>query len=89
VLTNIYEKWDEVYVAAVGDLKTGKLTGGYQAYGYHTQGAHGADLLYNESRPFNPAVPAAVIAEIDGLKKKFTSGELKVKPSKDDARGGA
>lgn len=89
VLTNIYEKWDEVYVAAVGDLKAGKLTGGYHAYGYHTPGAHGADLLYNESRPFHPAVPAPVIAEIDGLKKKLTSGALKVKPSKDDARGGA
>ncbi len=89
VLTNIYEKWDEVYVAAVGDLKAGKITSGYHVYGYHTPGAHGADLLYNEQRPFNAAVPAAVVAEIDATKKKFTSGDLKVKPTKDDARGGA
>jgi simple sugar transport system substrate-binding protein/basic membrane protein A len=89
VLTNISEKWDEVYVAAVGDLKAGKITSGYHVYGYHTAGAHGADLLYNEQRAFNAAVPAAVVAEIDGVKKKFTSGELKVKPMKDDARGGA
>src|SRR5207247_4727839 len=79
VLTNIYEKWDEVYVAAVGDLKGGKITSGYHVYGYNTPGAHGADLLYNEGRPYNAAVPAAVVAEIDGVKKKFTSGEPRVK----------
>ena len=89
VLTNIYEKWDEVYVAAVGDLKGGKITSGYHVYGYNTPGAHGADLLYTEGRPYNAAVPAAVAAEIDGLKKKLASGELKVKPTKEDARGGA
>ncbi|MBM3221866.1 MAG: BMP family ABC transporter substrate-binding protein [Candidatus Rokubacteria bacterium] len=89
VLTNINEKWDEVYVAAVGDLKGGKITGGYHAYGYHTPAARGADLQYNEQRGFNTAVPAAVATEIEGLKKKMASGELKVKPTKDDARGGA
>jgi simple sugar transport system substrate-binding protein/basic membrane protein A len=91
VLTNIYEKWDEVYVAAVHDLKAGKLAG-YHAYGYNTagpQGTTGGELLYTEQRAFNPAVPAAVVSEIEGLKKKIASGELKVKPTKDDARGGA
>jgi basic membrane protein A len=92
VLTNIYEKWDEVYVTAVHDLKAGKLTGGYHAYGYNTagpQGTTGGELLYSEQRPYNAAVPAAVAAELDGLKKKFATGELKVRPTKEDARGGA
>jgi basic membrane protein A len=89
VLTNIYEKWDEVYVAAVGDLKAGKITSGYHAYGYNTAGAHGADLIYDEKRGYNAAVPAAIVAEIDVLKKKFATGDLKVKPAKEDARGGA
>ena len=89
VLTNIYEKWADVYVTAVQDLRAGKLTTAYVAYGYHTSGTSGADLLYTEGNGFNPAVPAAVVAEIDALKKKFASGALKVTPAKDDARGGA
>ena len=88
VLTNIYEKWAEVYVTAVHDLRAGKLISGYVAYGYNTPGTSGADLLYSESRAYNPAVPAAVITEIDGVRKKFASGSLKVTPTKDDARGG-
>jgi basic membrane protein A and related proteins len=89
VLTNIYEKWADVYVTAVHDLRAGKLTTAYVAYGYHTPGTSGADLLYTEGNGFNPAVPAAVVTEIDALKKKFASGALKVTPAKDDARGGA
>jgi basic membrane protein A and related proteins len=89
VLTNVYEKWAEVYVTAVHDLRAGQLIAGYVAYGYNTPGTSGADLLYLEGRAYNPTVPAAVITEIDGLKKKFASGALKVTPTKDDARGGA
>src|SRR5215471_6473332 len=89
VLTNISEKWAEVYATAVTDLRAGKLTTGYVGYGYHSAGTTGADLLYGEGKAFNAAVPAAVVAEIDGLKKKLASGALKVAPVKDDARGGA
>lgn len=89
VLTNIAENWADVYVTAVHDLRAGKLASGYVAYGYHTSGTTGADLLYVDGRGFNPAVPAAVASEIDGIKKKFASGALKVTPAKDDARGGA
>jgi simple sugar transport system substrate-binding protein/basic membrane protein A len=89
VLTNIDERWSDVYVAAVTELRAGHLTGGYVAYGYHSKATTGADLAYTAQRGFHPAVPAAVIAEIEALKKKIASGELKVKPTKDDAKGGA
>jgi len=88
VLTNVSENWADVYVTAVKDLRAGKLSSGYVAYGYNTPGTTGGDLLYTETRAYNPAVPAVVIAEIDSLKKKFASGALKVTPTKDDARGG-
>ena len=89
VLTNIAEKWGEVYVAAVMDLKAGKLAGNYVAYGYNSSGTTGADLLYLADRALNPAVPAAVAAELDALKKKMAAGELKPKPTKEDAHSGA
>jgi len=89
VLTNIYEKWPEIYAATAADLKAGKLAAGYLAFGYHTPATSGAELMYSEGRGLNAAVPAAVVAEIDGLKKKFAAGTLKVAPTKDDARSGA
>ena len=55
-----------MYVAAVGDLKAGKFTAGYHAYGYNTPGTSGADLLYSEQRAFNAAVPAAVVTRSTG-----------------------
>jgi simple sugar transport system substrate-binding protein/basic membrane protein A len=87
VLTNIDEKWADIYAAAVTDLRAGKLTGHYIAYGYNTP-TGGADLHYTAERALNPAVPAAVAAELETVKKKLASGEIKVKPTKDDARGG-
>ena len=89
VLTNINEKWDDVYVAAVGDLKANRIKTSHHVYGYHTPAARGADLQYNDKRAYNDAVPGPVIEEIDGLKKKIASGELKIQPTKEDARGGA
>jgi basic membrane protein A len=88
VLTNIDEKWSDIYAAAVTELRAGKLTGHYVAYGYNTP-TGGAELRYSADRPLNPAVPAAVAAELETVKKKIASGEIKVKPTKDDARGGA
>jgi simple sugar transport system substrate-binding protein/basic membrane protein A len=87
VLTSIDEKWSDIYASAVTDLRAGKLSGHYVAYGYNTRTA-GADLRYSAERSLNPVVPAAVAAELEGVKKKLASGELKVKPTKEDARGG-
>ena len=88
VLTNIDEKWADIYASAVTDLRAGKLSGHYIAYGYNTPTA-GAELRYSADRALNPAVPAGVAAELETVKKKLASGEIKVKPSKEDARGGA
>ena len=89
VLANIAEKWADIYAAAVADLRAGRLTGGYVAYGFDSKGANGAELRYSAEREMNPAVPAAAVTEIDGIKKKLASGDLKVKPTKNDARSGA
>jgi simple sugar transport system substrate-binding protein/basic membrane protein A len=89
VLTNINEKWSEVYATAVPELLAGRLQGPYIAFGYDTKGTTGGELRYSPEREFNVDVPAAVATEIDGIKKKFASGALKVKPTKDDARSGA
>jgi simple sugar transport system substrate-binding protein/basic membrane protein A len=88
VLTNIDEKWSDIYAAAVTDLRAGKLSGHYIAYGFNTP-TGGAELRYSADRALNPAVPPAVAAELETVKKKLASGEIKVKPTKDDARGGA
>jgi len=88
VLTNIDEKWSDIYAAAVAELHAGKLKGHYVAYGYNTA-TQGAELRYSADRSLNPVVPAAVAAELETVKKKLASGELKLKPTKEDARGGA
>jgi len=89
VLANIAEKWADIYAAAAADLKAGRLAFGFVAYGFHSKGANGAELRYSAERQYNPAVPASVAAEIETIKKKLASGELTVKPSKEDARSGA
>jgi simple sugar transport system substrate-binding protein/basic membrane protein A len=88
VLANIVENWADIYAAAVADLKAGKLQPTYVSYGYHSA-TNGADLRYSQAQALNPAVPAAVAAELEAIKKKLKSGELKVKPTKEDARSGA
>jgi len=87
VLTNIDEKWADIYAAAVTDLSAGKLTGHYIPYGYNTP-TGGAELRYSAERALNPVVPAPVAAELETVKKKIASGDLKIKPTKEDARGG-
>ena len=57
----------------------------FVAYGFHSQGTNGADLRYSTERAYHPAVPAAVAAEIEAVKKKLAAGELKLKPTKEDA----
>ncbi len=77
------------HAGLVQELLAGRLQGPYVAFGYDTKGTTGGELRYSPEREFNADVPPAVATEIDGIKKKFASGALKVKPTKDDARSGA
>ena len=88
VATNIVEKWDEMYAAAAVDAKAGKLGGKYVLYGLDTPGSTGAALRYSNESEFNPAIPASIVADLDALEKRFAAGTLKVKVTKEDARGG-
>jgi basic membrane protein A len=89
VATNIVEKWDEMYDAAAVDAKAGRLGGRYVLYGLDTRGSTGASLRYSNNSKFNPAVPAAIVADLDALEKQFATGKLKIKVAKEDAHGGA
>lgn len=88
VLTNIIEKWSDMYSAAAEASKTEKVGGKFVMYGFNTPGSTGADLRVTPDRAYNAAVPDSVAAEIEGLKKKFASGELKVPVTREDAHGG-
>jgi basic membrane protein A len=88
VLTNIIEKWSDMYSAAAEASKKDKVGGKYMLFGFNTPGSTGADLRMSADRAFNPKVPDSVIAELDALKKQFGSGELKVSVVREDARGG-
>ena len=89
VLTNVIEFWDQMYAKTAEQAKEGHLVSGFVRYGYNTvDQTVGATLAYDKSAKFNPAVPAAVMAEVEGLGPKFASGALKVEPTPDDARGG-
>ena len=88
VLTNIVEKWADMYGTAAKESKEGTIGGTFTLYGLDSKGCTGAELLYKEGQEFNPIVPKDVVAELEQLKKKFASGELKVSVTPDDARGG-
>jgi simple sugar transport system substrate-binding protein/basic membrane protein A len=88
VLTNVVEKWADMYAATADAVKSGKLSGELVMYGYNTPATSGAALQQTAERNFHPAVPATVIAELDTYKKMFVSGEMKLAPTKEDARGG-
>jgi simple sugar transport system substrate-binding protein/basic membrane protein A len=88
VLTNIVEKWSDMYGAAGDASKAGTIGGTFTLYGLDTKACTGAELKYGEGQEFSPKVPADVIAELEALKKKFASGELKISVTADDAKGG-
>jgi len=88
VLTNIVEKWGDMYAAAGDESKAGTLGGKFELYGLNSKGCTGAELLYTKDKELNPAVPQDVVDELQAVKKKFASGELKVSVTKEDARGG-
>lgn len=87
VLTAIVEKWDDMYVAAAADASAGKLRPVLITYGYEAKNP-GADLRYSPTAGYGPMVPKEVAAEIDGLKRQFASGALKIHVVREDARGG-
>jgi simple sugar transport system substrate-binding protein/basic membrane protein A len=88
VLTNIVEKWADMYATAAQESKAGTLGGTFTLYGLDSKGCTGAELLYKEGQEFNPVVPKEIVTDIEALKKKFATGELKVSVTPDDARGG-
>jgi len=89
VLTNIVEYWDDMYSQAALQAKAVKLEPKFLAFGYDTADrTTGAALGYSKTSQFNPAVPADVVAEVEKVKKQFATGELKLAPTRNDARGG-
>ena len=89
VLTNVLEFWDDMYSKTALQVRDGKLFDGFVRYGYGTPNlTTGATLAYDKSSKFNPVVPAAVVAEVEGLGPRFASGDLKIEPTPEDAKGG-
>jgi len=87
VVTSIVERWDAMYGAAVAAAKAGTLQPTLITYGYDSSNP-GADLMYSDTQSVSPVVPKEVADELEAVKKRFASGELKIKPGKEDARGG-
>jgi basic membrane protein A and related proteins len=89
VLTNVIEFWDQMYAKTAAQAKAGHLVSGFVRYGYNTADQTvGATLAYDKGSKFNPVVPAAVVAEVEGIGSKFASGAMKLEPTPDDAKGG-
>jgi basic membrane protein A and related proteins len=88
VLTNIVEKWGDMYATAGDEAKAGTLGGKFELYGLNSRGCTGAELQYSKDKELNPAIPQDVVDEMQAAKKKFVSGELKISVTKEDARGG-
>ncbi|MGI3902693.1 MAG: BMP family protein [Janthinobacterium lividum] len=89
VLTNILEDWPGMFGKTADEVKAGKRFGTFVQYGYDTASVTGASLAYDAGRTFNPVVPEAVAKEVADLAGQFTSGALKIEPTRDDARGGS
>jgi basic membrane protein A and related proteins len=88
VLTNIIEDWPGMFGKTADEVKIGKLFGNFVQYGYDTGTVTGASLQYAEGKVFNPAVPDAVVKEVEDMAAQFKAGALKVEPTRNDARGG-
>jgi basic membrane protein A len=88
VLTSVVEHWDVMYTAAAEAARAGTLPPTLVTYGYDAKSGSGADLQYAADKPLAPAVPAAIAAEVEAVKKKLAAGQIKVTVNKEDARGG-
>ena len=90
ILTNLLEHWDSMYGAAAAQVQAGKLSGEFVKYGYATAAqTTGAQFQYNKDAMFNPAVPAAVVSEIQAMSKQFAAGGMPLAPTLADAGGGS
>jgi basic membrane protein A len=89
VLTNILEDWPAMIGNVADQVKAGKLQGSFVQYGYNTAPVTGATFGYTAGVAFNPAVPAAVVTEVEAMGKDFASGTLTVVPTDHDARPGS
>ena len=88
ILTNVIEKWPEMYSVVANTVKSGKLIGEFKMYGYDTPETTGAGLAQLPDRAFNPVVPPTVVAELADYQKKLAARELKLSPTREDARPG-
>lgn len=88
VLGAIIERWPDMYVAAVKDGAAGTLSPGVKLYGFGSAAGSGARFAYAADKPYNPMVPAPVVAELAALEQRFATGALKLAVTKEDARGG-
>jgi simple sugar transport system substrate-binding protein/basic membrane protein A len=88
VATAIIERWDEMYAAAAKEVRDGKMFGELKTFGYDAPAGSGAELMYSKEAPFNPAVPAAVVSEVNAVKAKLAGKQLALTVTKEDARGG-
>ncbi len=88
VLTNIIEDWPSMFGTVADHVRTGHIASTFTEYGYNTRPITGASLVYADGRELNPAVPAAVAAELDSTAQHFASGSLVITPTRHDARSG-
>jgi simple sugar transport system substrate-binding protein/basic membrane protein A len=88
VVTCTIENWPAMYAAAAKAIKDGTIKPELTMYGYDSAAGSGADLKYSDSKPFAAAVPAAIVEEVEKVKKALASGALKPTVTKEDARGG-
>jgi basic membrane protein A and related proteins len=88
VVTATIENWPAMYTAAAKAIKDGTIKPELTMYGYDSPAGSGADLKYSDAKPFGPAVPEAIAAEVEAAKKKLATGDIKVTVTKEDARGG-
>jgi basic membrane protein A len=77
-----------MYATAALESASGTIGGKFLVYGLNSTGSTGAELRYSEEREFNPIVPADAVDEMEALKKRLASGELKISVTRKDARGG-
>lgn len=89
VLTNIVEKWGEMYTAVAQSSRTDGIGGKFLMYGLNSQGSTGAELRYSADRKFSPIVTADVVAEIESIERRFANEELTISVAREDARGGS
>ncbi len=88
VVSAIVENWEAMYTAAATEARAGTLKPELIAYGYEAKGGPGADLMYSKDSGYASSVPKEVVAELESIKKRFASGQLKLTVTKEDARGG-